>query len=175
MNFKKLAVVASLSLMSGSVLAGGVDSNERSKYFRVGYNFVTYEQSGLSDADLGALDVGVGMYFNKNFAVEARLGLGIQDDDIGAVNLDLNGYIGVYARGEIPLANKFSIYGLLGVARVDFDGTPSASNADNDISYGVGAMFAINNKSSIGAEYLMLHDDGPVQVDGFSINYQMKF
>lgn len=178
MNIKKLAVIASLSLLSLSVLAGGVDSNEKSKYFRVGYNLLTYDESPFSDADLSAVDVGIGMFFNKNFGVEARLGVGLGDDTISGIKLELNNYFGIYARGEIPLPNRFSVYGLLGVAAVDLKasaGGIQASAVDNDISYGVGVMYSINNKSSVGLEYLMLYDEGPTQIDGLSINYQMKF
>ena len=186
--FKKLIGLTSLSLLSLSALAGGADSNEKSKYFRVGYNLLTYRQElsqiDLPDYNLGALDVGVGMFFHKNFGAEARLGVGVKDSTAVGLSLDLSYYLGLYARGELPLNNRLSVYGLAGIARLEFKGSGSSATSTgiitgndystgNDISYGVGGLFAINKKSSVGLEYLILNDVGPIKIDSISLNTSM--
>ena len=51
----------------------------------------------------------------------------------------------------------------------------SGSVDDSDLSWGIGASFALNQTSSVGAEYLSLYDDGGFEVSGFGLNYMHKF
>ena len=200
---KYILAAASLSLLSLNVLAGGVDPNakaagsdtnqssvgmgtsEKSFYFRAGPSLLTYTHPPTTSNptvhftfDWQALDVGVGKFFSKHFAAEARLGVGISDDTNFGQNAKLDFSLGAYLRGEAALTPRFSVYGLLGVAYTDV-GASSAflTNKDAEFSpsYAVGALFNLNKKSSVGLEYLLLHNTNDHVIEGINLNYRMKF
>ena len=75
----------------------------------------------------------LGNNINENFSVEGRLGLGLSDDTITAsdgidtvsLTVELDTLIGVYGVGHIMLNESSSVYGLIGLTKVD--GTISGS------------------------------------------------
>jgi len=172
-------VSISLLVLSGIAIAAGSHGGNSGSNFYIGagYNFLETEAGGF-DWDTSAVDIRVGKYFTPNFAIEGRGGFGVSDDTAAGLNVEINNYFGVYARGEIPINSQFSIYGLLGITDIELDvsaGGNTVSGTDNDVSWGVGASFAINPKTSIGGEYMNLYDDGGVEISGFGINFQQKF
>ena len=198
---KYVLAAASLSLLSLSVLAGGENPNEKSAgsdasqssvgmgtseksfYFRAGPSLLSYKHpAGASNPvavfDWQALDVGVGKFFSKHLAAEARLGVGVSDDDSIGQNAKLDFSLGAYLRGEAALTPRFSVYGLLGVAYTDVGASAAfLTNKESEFSpsYAVGALFNLNKKSSVGLEYLLLHNTNDHVIEGVNMSYRMKF
>lgn len=179
-----------LLTISGAVLAAGEHGSSRHSnsgfYLGAGYNFFDTEIGGV-EFDNSTVDLRVGTFLTPNFAIEGRFGIGVTDDSMGvtgvaSVSSEIDNYYGVYLRGQFPINNQISIYGLLGYANTEWNLSASipglavrGSFDDSDLSWGLGASFALNQSSSVGAEYLSLYDDGGFEVSGFGVNFMHKF
>lgn len=164
---------------SAGAMAGGAAGES---YMGVGYGFVTYDEVGAPEADLGALVGRFGHFFADNLAVEGRLGFGISDDTVNyagtPVTVELDSVMGVYGMGHLPITENASIYGMVGFTRGELTGTSptgSASEDDTDISFGFGADFRLNATTSINAEYAQYLDESGYDVTGIAIGASFKF
>ncbi len=90
-----------------------------------------------------------GAQFNDYFALEGHLGTG--GSDRGA---DLDHLAGAYAKGILPVAPNFRLYGLAGFSEVEI-----SDNRESGLSYGAGAEMDIANNVSIGADYMRYLDE----------------
>ena len=128
---------------------------------------------GLSTAKPTALGIRLGSQVSPNFAVEARLGKGIADDSVNnGVNVEIDTYYGLYAKGILPMTNLFSAYGLLGYSRGEVTASGpggSVSDWDNDVSYGLGVDFAITKNTTINVEWARLFK-GTIAASNYKVN-----
>lgn len=141
------------------------------------------------DADevtLNAVYGRFGAFFNENISAEARLGLGVGDDSTNYEGFDtkveLDNFYGVYLRGGIPAGEIFYPYAVLGYTKAKaststsvFGETFSGSDSDSDLSYGVGADFAVTENLKINAEYLSYIDKDELELTGFSVGVAFSF
>lgn len=118
-----------------------------------------------SSRDSVGLRLDGGMQFNEYFAVEGHLGTGGSD---GPAELDY--LVGAYAKGILPVAPEFRLYGLAGFTEVDFD-----SDRDNGFSYGAGAEFDVAPQLSIGADYMRYLDKSEGTFDAASVGVRYRF
>jgi len=137
---------------------------------------VSFDAGGdANPTTVGAL---LGMSINKNFAIEARLGTGLSDDSISGVDIKVDNFAGIYAKGILPVSNAASVYGLLGYTqgkiKAEFAGQ-SASDSDSDVSYGIGAEFAVSGTTSVGVEWARFFKGDNYKVDGLSLAVSFKF
>ncbi|WP_444999491.1 porin family protein [Halomonas mongoliensis] len=118
-----------------------------------------------SSRDSVGLRLNGGMQFNEYFAVEGHLGGGGSD---GPVELDY--LIGAYAKGILPMAPEFRLYGLAGFTEVDFD-----IDRESGFSYGAGAEFDVAPQLSIGADYMRYLDKSDYTFDAASVGLRYRF
>lgn len=169
-------------------------SAEQGGYFGVQYAMATYEEDDIGlgdppDFDIGALVLRGGYEVNPNFAVEGRFGLGISDETkvwnsaLGPLDttVELDDFIGVYARGILPLNDVTSLYGIVGWTDISItatvsDGVTTASNSDSDsdMSFGFGADFNVG-AGAINLEYMSYYSDDAVDVTAIGVGYTVKF
>jgi opacity protein-like surface antigen len=127
-----------------------------------------------------------GAFFNENISAEARLGLGVGDDTVDGAKYELDNYYGVYVRGGIPATEIFYPYAILGFTKgkgsysyseVIFgeEFSESESNSESDLSYGVGADFAVTESLNINAEYMSYMDKDAGELNGFSVSVAFSF
>lgn len=138
----------------------------------------TVSVDDTGDTNPTAIGAKLGMPVNKNFAVEARLGVGLSDDSLGVENVKINNFVGVYGKGILPLSDKASVYGLLGYTqgKLKSEGPfGSGSGSDSDVSYGIGADFAISGTTSVGVEWARLFKGEDYKVDGLTLSVSFKF
>lgn len=173
MSFKKMLVAVALS----SVFAAHADTQN----FYVGgqYNKTTLEEkdSGYSvSVDFGSLSALAGYQFNDYFAVEARLGTGINDksfsEDGYKETFGVNLQTMLVAKARYQLSNEFSVFALAGYSKTEFEYKetgPSYSFSEKDsltgLALGIGGEFRFANNFAVNVEYVMLPDetfrDGP--------------
>ena len=114
-------------------------------------------------------DVGLrlrgGAQFNDYFALEGHLGTG--GSDRGA---DLDHLAGAYAKGILPVAPNFRLYGLAGFSEVEI-----SDNRESGLSYGAGAEMDIANNVSIGADYMRYLDESAYDFDAASVGLRYRF
>jgi opacity protein-like surface antigen len=148
--------LATLALCLASI---GTAQAQQSAYGGISLSSAEIRIDGLSTAKPTALGVKLGSQASPNFAVEARLGKGIADDSVNGVDVEIDTYYGLYAKGIVPMTNLFSAYGLLGYTRGEVTASGpggSRSDWDGDVSYGFGVDFALSQSTSINIEWARL-------------------
>ena len=156
----------------------------------VGQSKIKVDCSGASCDDTDtAFRVFGGYNFNKNFGVE----LGYAD--LGKVTVTAPGISGdikssawdLMAVGTLPIADKFSVYGKLGMYRAEtktsasISGLGSGSEKDNnsDVTYAIGGGYDFNKNLGVRVEWQRYskvgNDDGAdVDVYGIAVVYRFK-
>ncbi|HEY9030462.1 MAG TPA: porin family protein [Kangiella sp.] len=161
------AIIASLSL------ATAVEAKE-GNYFGFGLTQHSLD-AGFFDADVTTLDGKVGTYFNENFSGELRLGLGVQDDTVFGSDIEIENYYGAYLRAGIPVTDGFYPYAIVGYTNTKVGVSGGGSDSESDMSYGLGADFAISDSVDFTAEFMRYLDKDGVEVDGIGLGFKFKF
>ena len=179
-----LALAASLLLLTRTATAG----SEGEYYFGLQYGVGDYDEDGISETyNPTLLTARLGGYLTPNFAIEGRLGSGMEDDthklpEFGNNNfsLELDSMLGVYGTGHFNLSETSSIYGVLGVSQVE--GTASLpdfsleSSEDNSgISYGIGVDIGFGSSWALNIEYMRYLDEDDFNLDLGSIGATYRF
>ncbi|MBR7890108.1 porin family protein [Marinomonas sp. A79] len=152
--------------------------------------FAEYSEDGVDDdASLNVLIGRFGTYLNENFAVEARLGMGVGDDSVSASNgtddvsidLELDHMYGLYIRAGQQVEN-FYPYAVAGMtkgklslsAKVN-NSSVSISDSASGFSYGFGTDFDLGNNLALNFEYMNYIEKDDYQFDAFSFGIISKF
>jgi len=161
LGLSALPALASEGFFSGEILLGKTDQELKSDFGGRG--------TGGDDTSFGIR----GAYnLNKNVAFElGYMNHGETDDTyISMFGDTINDKISSTAfnlgvKGVIPFESSFSIHARLGLSfwDVELEETNSAfpgetfegDDSGNDLYYGIGAQYAINEKFTIGAEYTL--------------------
>jgi len=151
-------------------------------YAGVSYASIHYTQDGFPSADPNAVAFKLGWRANRFAAVEARAGFGVGDDTVtylgNPVDVAITHYFGVYAKGILPLADWFSVYGVLGVigGRVTADGFGyRVDSSDTSVSYGAGIDFALGRHWGMTFEWAELFKDTGFKVQGTSFGVTYRY
>jgi len=183
-----------LKLLAGALvfLAGtAVAAAENSNYLGLQYGVSKYSESGVSkDFEPTVAIVRFGRGINPNFAVEGRLGTGLDGDtqlvpelcECGVdVKFEIDSILGIYARGSINPNEWLSLYGLLGGSRVSVTGSLAgfSSTAETDdedsLSYGGGLDIGFSRSVAVNIEYMRYLDKENFSLDMASIGVTFRF
>lgn len=141
-----------------------------------------YKEEGFATVYPTTIAGKIGKQFNPNFAVEGRIGIGIADDTLDAdglsVKVEIDHYFGVYAKGMLPLSNAASVYGLVGYTQAKLTASAagfSSSDSDSDISFGVGAEFAVSPAAAVSVEWAQLLKGEGYKVEAVTLGVSFKF
>jgi len=151
---------------------------------------------GCDDKDT-AWKIFAGYQINQNFAVEGGytdLGKVSASGTVGGVSVNAKAeataweLVGV---GSIPVGNSFSLYGKGGFYRGEVDADASAaipgfsasaqeSDTNTDLTFGIGAAFAVNRNVSLRAEWQRYKDvggsdTGESDIDVMSVGLLFRF
>ncbi|WP_019022875.1 MULTISPECIES: porin family protein [unclassified Thioalkalivibrio] len=143
------------------------------------YSHLDADVSGVSGSwNPDALVARGGYFFNEYFAVEGRAGTGLSDDTDNGVDVELDYMIGGYARGNLPVSNVVSLYGMAGVTHAEATasgGGVSVTDDDTGPSYGVGAEFNVANDLGLSVEWMRYMDESDYDVDAISVGMNYHF
>ena len=140
------------------------------------------DDSDNADLSLGVLALNVGYQFdiaNSNWVVipEAKLGLGIKDDEvstfIGKVDIEVERYMSLGARLQFNANNKVFFYLVPSYANVKLEAESRGySVSDDDWEFGVGAGvgYQFTEKASADLSYEKFDDTDAIQV-GFRYSF----
>ncbi|CAG4884917.1 Porin family protein [Georgfuchsia toluolica] len=170
------------SIAVALVLATAATSASAQVYGEIGYSALNADGDGV-DVDLGTLGATVGYEINKNFAVEAMIAGGVQDDDIqdplfGNINVDLKHTYGAFLKPKMNLGQNFEIFARLGWAKTKIEangGGVTDSDSESDFAYGVGVQYSFSPKAYVTGGYMNLLDKDGIEVDGWNIGVGYKF
>ncbi|WP_445766001.1 porin family protein [Rheinheimera sp.] len=179
MLFKKMLVAVAIC---GTFAAQATTEN-----FYVGaqYNKTTLKEkdSGYSvSVGFGNLTALAGYKFNDYFAVEGRIGTGINDKSFSedgykeSFGVDMQTML--LGKANYKLSNEFSVFALAGYSKTEFEykeSGPSYSYSEKDslsgLALGIGGEFRFANNIAIHVEYLMLPDE-TLREDEYSLKLE---
>src|SRR5688572_6920381 len=115
-----------------------------------------------------------GSYFSYGDATARGQSLGVPF----TISADATAF-GVAALGILPLGNRFSLFGKVGILFSEGDitasgvgGTFSESTSDTGLHYGFGAMFDVGTNFAIRAEW---ERNDELEIDMMSLGLQVRF
>lgn len=167
---KAIAVLAALAAAIG--IAAPSSAQETGVYGNAGYTHFD-----ASDVTLGGVTGRLGYRFSPNFAVEGEASIGVKDDTIGAVDVELDHAVGVFGVGIVPVTPNLDVFGRVGYGQVKASASVPGVNvsADDDgFAFGGGAQYMLTPTFGVRGDYTRLEgdDDG---VDTVSASAVVKF
>ncbi|MEX1033632.1 MAG: porin family protein [Cellvibrionaceae bacterium] len=127
------------------------------------------------EASLTAVYGRLGTSFTDNISGEIRLGLGVGDDTIFGVDVELENMFGAYVRAGLPVTEVIYPYAVIGYTRGEVDVSGFSSESESDVSFGVGVDFGLGGGMAINLEYMNYLDKDGAEVDGFAIGFAKSF
>jgi opacity protein-like surface antigen len=131
-----------------------------SAQWTVGGGYANYsEDDGGLDISLGGVYGSAGYVYENgqiSFMPELRIGVGVADDNVSGVNVEIDSFLLLSLRGQYEVTKDFSVflqptYGRLEVT-ANFNGQ-SASDDEWEFGFGGGAAFKVSDTTSIEAIY----------------------
>ena len=149
-NLMKCALIA--TLLTASSVA--------SAQWTVGGGYANYsdDDDGL-DLSLGGVYGSAGYVYQNSqisFIPEIRIGVGVADDTVSGVNVEIDSFLALSLRGQYEVTKDFSVflqpsYGRLELT-ANFNGQ-SVSDDEWEFGFGGGAAFKVSDTTSIEAIY----------------------
>ena len=137
-----------------------------------------YSQQSVDDAswDFGLVSGVAGYKLNDIFAIEGRLGVGVQDEEYSGVlnqaKIGIDNSYSVLGKASWPVLETLSVYGIAGFNKTkydfkinDEDGGLNDSLSEDGLIYGAGAELRITSNLSVNFEYAVLPELGDDEVD----------
>ena len=159
-----VTMIIAINVASMAAIADETDKADKTDkasktYVSAQYVIASYDEDSFEEANPTLLVGGFGKFFNKNFALEGRLGLGLQDDDLATNrSVEIDGLLGIYGAGHFNLSGTSSIYGLIGYTRIktttSVSGIQIVSFYDSGLSLGAGADIGISKNVALNIEYV---------------------
>lgn len=152
-------------------------------YVGAAFTTVEYEEAGFDGVSPSAIQFVIGNQVSKNLAFEGRVGAGMSSDSITLlgteVEVEVDSVLGAYLKGIAPLAERFAVYGVLGVTHGELTASVpslgvSISDDDTDLSYGVGATVQFSDRAHGFAEWMSLLDGSNFEASGLSIGLAIQ-
>ena len=179
-----ITLAGSLCLVTGN----GIAATEGENYFGLQYGYGNYDEDGISETYEPTMLIGrFGRFITPVFAIEGRLGTGLDDDTHNLpgfgdrdATLEIDSMFGIYGTAHLDIAKSSSIYGVLGVSRIE--GTASlpvleleSTEKNSSVSYGVGADIGIGDRWALNVEYIRYLDKDDFDFDVGSVGASFKF
>ena len=182
------ALVLSSAMLSSPALSAA----QGDRYFGLQYSSITFELFG-EDWEPTALIGRYGKYIDDNFAIEGRLGIGVDSDTLSinndpivgnaSVEIEMDTLIGIYGVGSHDINKNSSIYALIGITNGEATinvksstlGSASDSDSETDLSYGVGANIGISDTAGINLEYISYISKTDFDVTAVNFGFVFKF
>jgi len=166
-NFYGIVMASTLSLLAPVAMADF--------YVAGAYTLNKIDFGDGNEVDPTTLYGSFGKKLNQNISVEGRIGLGLTDDTISNVDVEITDYFGAYVKAGLPSGN-FYPYAILGLTNIKVE-AGSTDDTGRDLSYGIGAEFNIGNNNSLTAEYMYVYSDDPdfaskMDITGLSFGFK---
>ena len=199
MNSKAKAGLVVLGLASAMAFGGSALAQDTGFYLggALGQSQVDIDCTGASTCDEKDTSWKIfgGYQFNKNFALEfgyANLGEATASGSVppfgtASVKFETMAF-DLVAVGSLPIADRFSIYGKIGLYRADTDadvsvsglGSTTESDSNTDLTFGVGVRYDFTRNLGVRAEWqrysdVSAGDFGESDIDVISVGVIWRF
>ena len=126
-------------------------------YAGVSFGQLRYNEDGLDTITPATGMFVLGAALSPNLAVEGRVGTGFGSSSTDGYGVQVNSLFAGYLKGSLPLTRGVSLYGLGGLASVDYKRDFGLINAhDSSFSYGLGVDFDLAGPSKLNVEWTRL-------------------
>jgi opacity protein-like surface antigen len=153
-------------------------------YGGLGYTYMMMDNAGIQgDVTGNGVTLLAGYNFNEYIGVEGRFSqtLGDLSVDNGPDGGDLSN-VALYIKPQYMVADRLTLYGLLGYGQVTFDNGRSDQSEDG-FQYGAGISVMATENVGIYVDYTRLYDDDnfdavihkDITVDAFNIGLTYNF
>ena len=167
---KKILLVITLAFFYSSI---SFAASEGDTYGGLQYGLFTYAEDGFPDAEPTALVGRYGQFVNDNVSVEGRFGIGLQDDTVLGVDVEIDTLFGLYGVFHTSSNSNTSFYGVLGFTKGEATASVpgfSVTEDDSGLSYGFGVDI-----NSFNIEYMLYLDEDGYDLSAISLGYISKF
>ena len=138
-----------------------------------------YVGGAFGQADLGpdedtAWKISGGYQLNRTFSAEIGY-TNLGEIDVPGGSAEATAWE-LIALGKFPVANQFSVYGLVGFANVEGEATVggiTVSDDSTELTYGIGAQFDVSRNLGIRAQWQRYDTDD--EIDVMSLGVVWKF
>lgn len=163
-----------LASAAAIVAAAGASAQDTGNvYLGAGYTYVD-----VDGVEFDALNLRGGYDFNQYFAVEGEALIGLGDEEVSGVDVSLEYLVGAYAKAQYPLNEQFSVFGRLGYAYTEVEGSAGGVTVSDDtdgFAYGVGGEWAFAGPNAIRVEYTRYEFEDDGEADTFGASYIRRF
>jgi Outer membrane protein beta-barrel domain len=126
-------------------------------YFGVSGGEFIYREDGINALRPGIVEFRIGQELNPYLALEGRLGGGLGSDQSQGYRASVQALYAGYVKGILPMTPWLSGYALAGVAGVELHRNyPDFNTSDAGVSFGVGAEFKLQPRTSLTLEWVRL-------------------
>lgn len=126
-------------------------------YFGVSGGEFIYREDGIDTLRPGIVEFRIGQEINPYLALEGRLGSGLGGAESQGFRTSVQAVYAGYVKGILPMTPWLSGYGLAGLAGVQFHRNyPDFNSNDAGLSFGVGAEFKLQPRTSLTLEWVRL-------------------
>ncbi|NOJ20493.1 porin family protein [Vibrio jasicida] len=140
----------------------------------VSYSNAEYHHSftpSVTEGNPFLLQAQVGYFFNDYVALEARYGTSVQRESGLAVDSLASGFVKL----NMPVSERFALYGLAGYSSVQIDQQNVGSNKDQGFSFGLGMHYALDKRNAIVFEFVDSTSEDQVRLNALTLGFQHRF
>ena len=127
--------------------------------------------SKVSDASPLLVQAQAGYFFNDYLALEGRYGTSMQRE--GRLNVDR--LVSAYAKLNVPISDRFAMYGLTGYSSVEINHQESGTIKEQGFSFGVGMHFALSRHNAVVFEFVDSVSEESLRLNAFTLGFQHRF
>lgn len=137
-----------------------------------------YSNFDTDGADIGALTARGTYFITPHLGVEGEASIGIDDDQVGAANVELDSSFGAFGVAQLPVSERVDLFARAGYATSDYNvsvpGVGSASGDDDGFAYGVGGKVFLTDRFGLRGDFTRYEGDD-LDADVISVGGVMKF
>lgn len=164
---KTLIAAAAVALSFAAAPAFAQDASAPQAYGSLGAAVIADDF-----VSLGAAQVRLGAKFTPNFAIEVEGAVGVMDDSIGGVDIELDHQIAGYLVGFFPVSDKAEFIGRVGYSTFQVS-VPGGSGSADTVNIGVGMQYNFDDHNSLRGDYTYMAGDGNANM--YSLAYVRRF
>lgn len=122
--------------------------------------------------ELGGVQARLGAKFTPHVGIEVEGTVGVMDDKIGGVTIDLDHQVAGYVVFFAPVSENTDFIARVGYSTFQVS-VPGGSGSADTVNYGVGMQYNFNENGGVRADYTFMSGDGDANM--YSLSYVHKF
>jgi hypothetical protein len=127
--------------------------------------------SSVTEGSPFLLQAQAGYFFNEYIALEASYGNSVQRASGLAVDSLASGFVKL----NMPVSERFALYGLAGYSSVQIDQQSVGSDKEQGFSFGLGMHYALDKHNAVVFEFVDSSSEDQVRLNAITLGFQHRF